>query len=260
MRGRWVRLRAERDGIWAETALAQGDWCWLAEYLQVDVDLDAVVSAFPPDPPLRAAVRACYGLRLLRQEPWECLATFILSSTKRIGHIRRIVEALCRRFGEPVAVPPGEPPAFAFPSPEHLARQSELALRGCGMGFRAPYLLETARRVADGRFDLAGLGSLDLAAARARLCELPGVGPKIADCVLLFAYGFARAFPMDVWVARALQQLYFPGRRMRPAELRAFAQTHFGPQAGYAQQYLFHFMRTRVGRASGPAAREEFWR
>jgi N-glycosylase/DNA lyase len=253
--GRWVRLRQEADCILAETALEQRDWRWLAGYLQVDADLDAVVSAFPDDPPLRRAVRACYGLRLLRQQPWECLASFILSSTKRIAHIRQIVERLCERFGEPVATPADAPPAFAFPSAEQIARQSEAALRACGMGFRAAYLLETARRIADGRFDLASVAALDLDAARARLCELPGVGRKIADCVLLFAFGFARAFPMDVWVERALRELYFPGRRMRPAALRAFADAHFGPHAGYAQQYLFHFMRTQRSEAARSGAR-----
>ncbi|MCX8089817.1 MAG: hypothetical protein N3I86_02625 [Verrucomicrobiae bacterium] len=253
VRGCWVRLRQTSDGIGAEAALPLRHWHWLADYLQVAVDLDAVLATFPPDPPLRAAVRACYGLRLLRQEPWECLASFILSSTKRIGHIRQIVERLCERFGEPVAVPPGERPAYAFPTAERIARLNARALRACGMGFRAPYLLETARRVADGRFDPAALSALGLEAARARLCELPGVGAKIADCVLLFALGFERAFPLDVWVQRALREWYFPRQRVRPAALRAFVETHFGPHAGYAQQYLFHFMRTGAGRASGRA-------
>lgn len=252
--GRWVRLWQEDGAIWAETALPQDDWRWLAEYLQVEVDLAAVVKTFPPDPPLRAAVRACYGLRLLRQPPWECLATFLLSSTKRIEHIRQVVERLCERFGEPVAVPDGQPAAFAFPRAERLARLDETALRACGMGFRAPYLLEASRRVASGRLDLDALGALELEAARARLCALPGVGPKIADCVLLFGYGFARAFPVDVWVMRAMEQMYFGGDRVRAAQLRAFVQTHFGPHAGYAQQYLFHYMRTRAGRVRGRTA------
>jgi N-glycosylase/DNA lyase len=243
--GRWVRLRRLPNGIAAETVVAQTDWAWLKDYLQVDVDLRAILRTFPDDAPLREAVRACRGLRLLRQEPWECLASFILSSNKRIAHIRQIIETLCERFGEPVAVPAGEPPAFAFPSPERIARLGERELRACGMGFRAPYLLAAARRVTAGDPDLERLGAAELATARARLCELPGVGPKIADCVLLFAFGFARAFPMDVWVLRALRRWYFKGQRPTPARLRAFAQNHFGPHAGYAQQYLFHYIRTQ---------------
>ncbi len=248
--GRWVRLGADKV-LEAETALPQSDWRWLEDYLQVHVNLDVVLGTFPPDAPLRAAVRACRGLRLLRQPPWECLATFILSSTKRIEHIRQIVERLCERFGEPVAVPAGEPPAFAFPTAERLARAGGSALRACGMGFRAPYLLEAARRVAEGRLELEAIGHLELDEARARLCELPGVGPKIADCVLLFGLGFERAFPLDVWAQRALRRWYFNGRRVRLAQLRAFAGTHFGPHAGYAQQYLFHFIRMRQRRGAG---------
>jgi len=113
------------------------------------------------------------------------------------------------------------------------------------MGFRAPYLLETARQIAGGQFDLERLRSLPVEIARDELTKLPGVGRKIADCVLLFAYGFPAAFPVDVWVMKALQGLYFPKRRVKAKRLRHFSETHFGPNAGYAQQYLFHYIRTK---------------
>ncbi len=113
------------------------------------------------------------------------------------------------------------------------------------MGFRAPGLLNAARQIADGQLDLEKLRALDYAGARAELMKLHGVGGKIADCVLLFAYGFDSAFPVDVWIERALQELYFPRRRASEQRLRKFAATHFGPHAGYAQQYLFHYMRTK---------------
>lgn len=243
---RWVRLTATPNRIEAETAVPQTSWDWLAEYLQIRVELAPILASFPDDAPLRGAVAACRGLRLLRQEPWECLASFILSSTKQIVHIRQIVETLCQRYGEPVAVPAGHPAAFAFPTAARLAACTEAELRACRMGFRAPYLLATARRVAAGDLDLAGLASLPLAEARAELMRLDGVGRKIADCVLLFAIGFPRAFPVDVWVAKALRELYFRGRRVAPRKLLAFSEKHFGPQAGYAQQYLFHYRRTWV--------------
>jgi N-glycosylase/DNA lyase len=114
------------------------------------------------------------------------------------------------------------------------------------MGFRAPNLLAVARQVAGGELDLGGLVGLPVEEARAELMELPGVGPKIADCVLLFAYGHQSAFPVDVWVMKALQQLYFPRRRVKLERLHRFAASHFGPNAGYAQQYLFHYMRKMV--------------
>jgi N-glycosylase/DNA lyase len=113
------------------------------------------------------------------------------------------------------------------------------------MGFRAPYLRGTAQSVARGEIDLASLMQMRMEQARLDLLRLPGVGRKIADCVLLFAYGFPEAFPMDVWVRKALGQLYFPRkRRVSVRQLNEFSARYFGPNAGYAQQYLFHYMRT----------------
>jgi len=240
---RWVRLRAVREGIAAETAAPQTDWTWLERYLQTRVELPRILATFPADEPICAAIEACRGLRLLRQDPWECLASFICSSTKQIVQIAQIISRLCARFGEPVAVPAGQTPAFAFPSARRIAALAEADLRACQMGFRAPHLLAAAHRVARGELSLDRLQRLDTPSARAGLMTLPGVGPKIADCVLLFAYGRQDAFPLDVWVTRALCELYFSGRRVPPARLREFGQQHFGPFAGYAQQYLFHYIR-----------------
>ncbi len=244
----FFRLTQTKQGIHARAAAPVVNWDRLREFLQTDTDLAAILKTFPDDPPMRAAVAACPGLRLLRQEPWECLASFILSSTKQIVQIRQIVSLLCERFGERLAPPPDSAHAsHAFPSPERIAAASEAELRDCKMGFRAPSLLNAARFVAGSQLDLERIRALDYAAARAELMTLRGVGGKIADCVLLFAYGFDSAFPVDVWIERALQELYFPRRRASEKRLRQMAATHFGPHAGYAQQYLFHYMRTRRG-------------
>lgn len=248
---RWVSLRQQEDAIVAQTAEPIDDWRWLKHYLQTDIDLGAVLRTFPKDDAMRASVVACHGLRLLRQDPWECLASFILSSTKQIVQIRQIVRLLCECFGSPVRVPPGHPPACAFPTAQQLAMASEAGLRACKMGFRAPNLLKTATLVAGGAIDLEALSKKDCDDARAALVELPGVGEKIANCVLLFACGFQEAFPVDVWVRKALVKLYFPKRRPSKRRLHHFTKTYFGPYSGYAQQYLFHYMRTRP-RAKGP--------
>lgn len=242
---RWVRLQTDGNRLTAEVAKPVADWHWLSHYLQLDLNLSDVLHTFPDDEPMRLAVGACRGLRLLRQEPWECLASFILSSTKQIVQIQQIIALLCEKFGEPIAVPAGAGRAWAFPSPARLASATEEELRACKMGFRARYLQATAHRVASGDCDLRPLGDLPLDHARAELLRLPGVGRKIADCVLLFAYGFQPAFPVDVWVMKALRQLYFSRRHVNLPRLHQFAATHFGPNAGYAQQYLFHYMRTQ---------------
>ncbi|HZO85281.1 MAG TPA: DNA glycosylase [Verrucomicrobiae bacterium] len=238
----WVQLR---DGITARTAAPVTDWNWLRDYLQVDIDLDAILLSFPDDEPMRQSVFACRGLRLLRQDPWECLASFILSSTKQIVQIQQILSLLCERFGRPLIVPPGHVPVYSFPAAERLAACAEADLRGCKMGFRAPNLLATSKIIGAGELNLESLRMRTTAEARAELMQLPGVGRKIADCVLLFAYSFQDAFPVDVWVMKALRQLYFPKRRPNSRKLREFADTHFGANAGYAQQYLFHYMRTK---------------
>lgn len=248
IKGHWVRLRSQPDAILAETSGQTVDWSWLKEYLQADVDLASILQTFPQDDAMRASVAACHGLRLLRQDPWECLASFILSSTKQIVQIQQIVAAVCACFGTPVVVPAGHEPVHGFPNAERLASASEEQLRACKMGFRAPNLLKSARMIAAGEVDLARLRELSVDEARMELCRLPGVGNKIANCVLLFAYGFTQAFPVDVWVMKALRQLYFPRRRPSPKRLMRFTQTYFGPNAGYAQQYLFHYMRTRKPR------------
>jgi N-glycosylase/DNA lyase len=154
-----------------------------------------------------------------------------------------------------VTVPAGVPATFAFPGADRLAAIPQRELRKCGMGFRAPYLAETARLVAGGAIVLAGLRHLPLSSAREALMQLPGVGRKIADCVLLFGVGHVAAFPVDVWVLRTLRELYFEGREAPMREVIQFAETHFGPQAGYAQQYLFHAARTRAGRVNPRNAR-----
>jgi N-glycosylase/DNA lyase len=276
--GHLFRLRQLPEGVSAEllgsTASSHAPrtthHALLRRFLQLDVDLPAILATFPDDEPMRASVAACRGLRLLRQEPWETLVSFICSSTKQIVQIQQIIALLCERFGEPIPAaaevrrlhsnaesrarnaecktePPhvGCCPAFAFPTPERLATCSEADLRACKMGFRAPYVLAAAKAVAMGGLDLNRLHALPTAEARAALMGLHGVGRKIADCVLLFAYGKQDAFPVDVWVRRALTELYFPRRRPAAKRLEKFANTHFGPNAGYAQQYLFHYVRVK---------------
>lgn len=246
--GRWVRLVQTSDAIEVTAREEDSDWLWLKDYLQLHVDLAEVIAAFPADEPMRESVAACRGLRLLKQEPWECLASFILSSTKQIVQIQQIVDLLCRRYGETLELPDGSV-MHAFPTAARLASCTEQELRDCKMGFRARYLLGSAQMIAEGKVDLETLRRLSCAEARERLLELPGVGRKIADCVLLFAYGFPEAFPVDVWIYKAIQQLYFPKRHVKIKRLMRFAETHFLPHSGYAQQYLFHYMRTRVGRS-----------
>jgi N-glycosylase/DNA lyase len=211
-------------------------------YLALDHPLAEICDSFPKDPVMNAARHFCRGLRIIRQPKWECLATFICSSMKQVAHIRQISMALRKRFGEQRRI--DDHLVYTFASPPRLAQASEKELRDCKLGYRAKNLRKTARLVSSGQADLEAWSALSDAELRKQLCALPGVGPKIANCVMLFAYERLRAFPIDVWIERVLRQHYFSGRKKMTAQgLRQFSETYFGEHGGYAQQYLFHNAR-----------------
>jgi N-glycosylase/DNA lyase len=214
----------------------------LARYFSLDHPLAEICRAFPSDPAMTAARDFCGGLRIIRQPRWECLATFITSSMKQVAHIRQMSATLRKRYGERLLVL--NEGVYAFPTPAKIAELTEQHLRKCALGYRAKNLLATARLVASEEADLKHWSTLSDDALRSRLCELPGVGAKVANCVMLFAYERLRAFPIDVWIERVLKEKYFPRKRKVTAQqLRAFCETYFGEHGGYAQQYLFHHAR-----------------
>jgi N-glycosylase/DNA lyase len=218
-------------------------------YFALDHPLAEICASFPDDPTMNAARNFCRGLRIIRQPKWECLATFICSSMKQVAHIRQISKALRERFG--VAHNIENYIVHTFPPARRLANSSENELRECALGYRAKNLLATAQLVRSGEADLEAWSALSDVDLRTKLCELPGAGAKVANCVMLFAYERLRAFPIDVWIERVLRQKYFPrARKLNAQRLRAFTQEYFGEHGGYAQQYLFHHARTAL-RQSG---------
>ncbi|HEY4284774.1 MAG TPA: DNA glycosylase [Chthoniobacterales bacterium] len=215
----------------------------IRHYFALDHRLTDICRSFPDDPVMNAAADYCRGLRIIRQPKWECLATFICSSMKQVAHIRQISHALRERFGEPREIE--HRILHTFPGATGIARQSEKQLRQCALGYRAKNLRATASLVAAREADLEQWSQLGDADLQKQLCALPGVGPKVANCVMLFAYERLSAFPIDVWIERVLRERYF-ARKRKPttARLRAFSAKYFGDHGGYAQQYLFHHART----------------
>jgi N-glycosylase/DNA lyase len=215
----------------------------VADYFALDHPLAEICASFPDDTTMNAAKKFCRGLRIIRQPRWECLATFICSSVKQIAHIRQISRKLRERFGSARKI--DQHFVYTFPSAQRLAQSSEKELRECALGYRARNLLGTARAVSSGEADLEAWSVLSNVDLQKRLCQLPGVGAKVANCVMLFAYERLRAFPIDVWIERVLKERYFPcARKLNAARLQAFIQKYFGAQGGYAQQYLFHHARS----------------
>ena len=178
-------------------------------------------------PVLREAADYAAGIRILRQEPYEALCTFIISQNNNIKRIKGIVQRLCEAFGEPLA-----DGAFAFPTAERMSALSVEDLAPLRAGFRARYLIDAAQKVSSGKVDLALCRTAQYDAARAELMKITGVGVKVADCTLLFGMHRIEAFPLDVWMKRAMAVL-FP----------EWSSDDFGEFAGVAQQYIFHYSR-----------------
>src|SRR5215510_2494143 len=214
----------------------------VAHYFALDHPLTEICASFPDDPVMNAAREFCRGLRIIRQPKWECLATFICSSMKQVAHIRQISLALRRRFGARRKV--DDHVVYTFPAAQRIASATENDLRECALGYRAKNLLMAAQLVSSGEADLEAWSTLSDPDLREKLCSLPGVGAKIANCVMLFAYERLRAFPIDVWIDRVLKQQYFPRKKkITELRLREFSETYFGEHGGYAQQYMFHHAR-----------------
>ncbi len=193
------------------------------------------LAEFASDECLMSSVSACRGLRLSRQEPWECLLAFLVSQNNNIKRIRSTLLRLSEKFGEKVVVDGKD--FFLFPTLGALSSASIGGLRSCGLGYRAEYVKIAAQAVSDG-FDLDGLRSMDYDSAKRRLMELDGVGEKVADCVLVFGFGFGEAFPVDRWMARVLQR-HYAKRKMSEKKLADFARKKFGKKAAVVHEFLF---------------------
>ncbi len=212
-------------------------------YLDLDTDYAAIKEAVADDGIMREAVHYGSGIRLLRQEFGETVISFIISANNNIPRISGSVEKICNRWGEPVAGTDRR----AFPELQVLAQVTETELRETGVGFRDKYIKATAGALSCAETaDLVSLlrqGTCGEAASCLEKC--PGIGPKVAHCILLFAGIRYDVFPKDVWVLRVMKQLY-PGCSDTPADIDRAVQARFGGRAGYAQQYLFHYARNNL--------------
>jgi len=202
------------------------------EYFDLDRDYERIRRHFAKDGVMRKAMTAGGGIRLLRQEPWETLVTFILSQCNNIPRIQKIIRALCEGFGEPISFEGRI--YYTFPSPGRIAALSAQELASLRCGYRAAYIKEAAEKVASGELDLKKIADMDTQEARKALLSLKGVGDKVADCVLLFGFARLDAFPVDVWIGRVIGTLY---------DKNTFRKEVFGQYCGIAQQYLFYYAR-----------------
>lgn len=207
-----------------------------ADYFDLNRDYTEIKKVLCRDDILKTAVDFAPGIRILRQEPWETLISFIISQNNRIPQIQKSISNLCRRYGTPI-----DEDCYAFPSPEQLANASIAELMECRVGFRARYIADATYKVLSGEIDLYTYDCPEQ--MKERLLSILGVGNKVADCIMLFAYGRYDYFPVDVWVRRVMSHYYFGGREAKLDEIQQLAKDKFAGYAGFAQQYLFHYAR-----------------
>ena len=215
----------------------------IQNYLRLDDDLNVIYKDIGTDDRIKSSIAKYPGMRLIRQEPWECLISFICSSNSNIPRIRTNIKDMSKYFGHTISL--NNQFDSTFPTPEELCEAGEIRLRNLGLGFRAKYVASTARIIANGEVDLFKLRETNYEDALEILTSLRGVGDKVANCVLLFSMDKLDAFPVDVWIGRALGEWYLNRscNKLSPKNMRIWAQGRFGSYAGYANQYLFHDRR-----------------
>jgi len=235
VRGHIVRARQDGCDLVVDTGLDRDS---IVRYFRLDEDMAGIYSRINTDPVMDDLIRRFRGLRLIRQQPWECLISYMASSRNSIHNIKNSISNLCRQYGDDLGRD------FSFPTTEVLAQTSESRLRETKLGFRSANILEVARMVDRGELDLGAPFELEYREARELLMGVRGIGLKIADCVLLFAYNKREAFPVDTHIFSVMNEHYgrfLVGPKSRQNDIIGeFARSYFGQYAGYAQQYLFY--------------------
>jgi len=251
-----VKIRQIADRLMFQTFPEKMNAEFIENYFRLDDDLPSILSQIDKDEHVRRAIQRFHGLRISRQEPWECLISYICATYKNIPAIKNMILNLSKRFGRKITFNGHD--FYTFPKPSDLAHTSLEEIRSCKLGFRTERVLETSKILDRGKFNLEDLRKMDYEKARQKLLSLPGVGQKVADCVLLFSLDKLEAFPVDIWMKRAVLEFYpssfehsFIKRvssksSITPREYKtisSFGREYFGKYAGYAQEYLFHLSR-----------------
>lgn len=227
VRGRSVDVYIKDKKLFICGDVKDGDAAIWQSYFDLNRDYFAVCKKLKEDKWINKAIDAYPGIRILKQDSWEALCSFIISQNNNIPRIKGIIERLCAAFGEDLG--DGD---FSFPSAERISGLTEQDFVPIRAGFRAKYILDAAKRVAGGETNLEKIKTMSMDSARAELQKIKGVGPKVAECTLLYGFGRVDAFPVDVWVRRIMQELYPDGLPKCTENIE-----------GIAQQYLFHWRR-----------------
>lgn len=210
------------------------------DYFDFNTDYEKIKNTLRIDEHLKKAIDFGYGIRILNQDVFECLISFIISTQNSIPRIKKIISAMSNLFGKEITY--NGKKYFSFPTPETLAHLTEEDLLPLKAGYRAKYIIDAAKKVYNGEVDIYSLFDMDTKKARDELLKIKGVGPKVADCILLFSLKKHDAFPIDVWIGRIMRSLYL-SEDATMKEILKYSEQKFSDYAGFAQQYLFYYAR-----------------
>ncbi|HHV38615.1 MAG TPA: DNA-3-methyladenine glycosylase 2 family protein [Tepidimicrobium sp.] len=237
-------INVKRDGmdiVFSNTNMRDFKKIWY-DYFDLARDYEGIKKKLSKDPILRKAVEFGNGIRILKQEPFEITISFIISANNQIERIKKSIELISKNYGEFITIYRGKE-YYSFPKADVLANVEEGELeKVTGVGYRARYIVNASRMISSREIDLSRVFQLSTGAAKEMLMRLPGVGPKVSDCILLFAFAKVDAFPVDVWVGRVMRHLYLE-EDTGLKEISIYANDKFKDLAGFAQQYLFYYAR-----------------
>ena len=236
-----VNVKKEEEKTIITGSFKKEDEEYIREYLDLNNDYSAIKKIIEVnDENMQKAIKYGYGIRILNQDPWEMLISYIISAANNIPRISKTIENISKAYGEKVEWNNKE--YYKFPTPEALSRASAQDLRNLNLGFRDKYVYNATQEVYSGKVDLENIEKMSYKEAKKELMKIQGVGEKVADCILLFSMKKSDAFPVDTWIKKVMSELYSESRNVK--KISAFAENKFGKYAGIAQQYLFYYMRS----------------
>jgi len=221
------------------------------DFFRKNDSIEEIIKSISKDKTVKKAVKEYEGLRLFRQDPFQCLISFIISSNSNIKKIKNSLEKITKKFGKKVKIQNKE--FFLFPEPEKIAKATIDEIKSCGVGYRAPFIKEAAKMVILKKIDFEYLKKCDYHEAKKNICLVPGIGNKVADCIMLFSLNKLESFPLDTWMIKILEKYYSKEFKIETKTItqKQYELLHekivnyFGPYCGYAQQYLFKMEREK---------------
>jgi len=221
------------------------------DFFRKNDNMQEIIKSISKDKTVKKAVKEYEGLRLFRQDPFQCLISFIISSNSNIQKIKNSLEKITKKFGKKVKIQNKE--FFLFPEPEKMAKATIDEIKSCGVGYRAPFIKEAAKMVILKKIDFEYLKKCDYHEAKKNICLVPGIGNKVADCIMLFSLNKLESFPLDTWMIKILEKYYSKEFKIETKTItqKQYELLHekivnyFGPYCGYAQQYLFKMEREK---------------